>query len=148
MGKPSVTKDHLVNIWKADVNNIRFLVQVVYDALPSPINFHIWGKIETLFCSHCSGWGSGDECLLSSCPKASGEGHYRWLRDSIAMAISSIKSHNKSKYIRFHRTRERCDAQPRARSGLLTFATDWKLVSEVNLGRELKIPSRIKSTQF
>ncbi len=35
------------NIWKVDFHRIRFLVQAVYDVLPSPANLHVWGKAET-----------------------------------------------------------------------------------------------------
>ena len=49
----------------------RFLVQAVYDALPSPANLHVWGKSETPSCLLCSGRGSLEH-LLSRLPKGSG----------------------------------------------------------------------------
>lgn len=128
------------NIWKADFHRIRFLVQAVYDVLPSPANLHVWGKTETPSCPQCSGWGSLEH-LLSSCPKALGEGRYRWrhdqvlkaIADSLATAINTIKGHHKPKtIIMFHRAGEKPNTQPRAKSGLLTSATDWQL--EVDLG--------------
>ncbi|XP_063058826.1 uncharacterized protein LOC134452393 [Engraulis encrasicolus] len=141
------------NIWRADSLNIRFLVQAVYDVLPSPSNLHVWGKAETPFCPLCPGRGSLEH-LLSSCPKALGEGRYRWRHDqvlkavaeSIAKAINTTKGHSKPKFIRFHRAGEKPTPQAGARAGLLTTATDWQL--DVDLGKQLKIPARITSTRL
>ncbi|XP_041934289.1 LOW QUALITY PROTEIN: uncharacterized protein LOC121697073, partial [Alosa sapidissima] len=141
------------NIWRADSLNIRFLVQAVYDVLPSPSNLHVWGKAETPSCLQCPGRGSLEH-LLSSCPKALGEGRYRWRHDqvlkavaeSIAKAITTTKNYSKPQSIRFHRAGEKPTIQARARSGLLTTATDWQL--EVDLGKQLKIPARITTTRL
>lgn len=141
------------NIWRADSLNIRFLVQAVYDVLPTPSNLHVWGKAETPSCTQCPGRGSLEH-LLSSCPKALGEGRYRWRHDqvlkavaeSIARAINTTKGHSKPKTIRFHRAGEKPTIPAGGRLGLLTTATDWQL--EVDLGKQLKIPSRITSTRL
>ncbi|XP_041920594.1 uncharacterized protein LOC121684601 [Alosa sapidissima] len=141
------------NIWRADSLNIRLLVQAVYDVLPSPSNLHVWGKAETPSCLQCPGGGSLEH-LLSSCPKALGEGRYRWRHDqvlkavaeSIAKAITTTKNYSKPQSIRFHRAGEKPTIQARARSGLLTTATDWQL--EVDLGKQLKIPARITTTRL
>lgn len=119
------------NIWKADFHRIRFLLQAVYDVLPSPANLHVWGKIETPACPQCSGRGSLEH-LLSSCSKALGEGRYRWrhnqvlraVANSLATAISTNKCHHKPKTIKFLRAGEKPNTPSRAKSGLLTFATD------------------------
>ncbi len=34
-------------LWKAEPQRIKFLIQAVYDVLPSPSNLHIWGKVES-----------------------------------------------------------------------------------------------------
>ena len=141
------------NIWKADFHRIRFLVQAVYDVLPSPANLHVWGKTETPSCPRCSGQGSLEH-LLSSCPKALGDGRYRWrhdqvlkaIADSITTAINTSKGHHKPKTIRFHRAGEKPNIPTQAKSGLLTSANDWQL--EVDLGKQLKFPSRITSTRL
>ena len=141
------------NIWKADFHRIRFLVQAVYDVLPSPANLHVWGKTDTPSCPQCSGRGSLEH-LLSSCPKALADGRYRWrhdqvlraVADSIATAINTIKGHHKPKTIMFLRAGEKPNIQPRAKSGLLTSATDWRL--EVDLGKQLKFPARITPTRL
>lgn len=141
------------NIWKADVLNIRFLVQAVYDVLPSPSNLHVWGKTETPSCPQCPGRGSLEH-LLSSCPKALGEGRYRWrhdqvlkaVADSIATAISTTKSRGRVQTINFHKAGEKPEKQPRVRLGLLTTAADWQL--QVDLGKQLKFPAKITSTRL
>ncbi len=141
------------NIWKADFHRIRFLVQAVYDVLPSPANLHVWSKTDTPSCPQCSGRGSLEH-LHSSCPKALADGRYCWrhdqvlraVADSIATAINTIKGHHKPKTIMFHRTGEKPNIQPQAKSGLLTSATDWRL--EVDLGKQLKFPARITPTRL
>ncbi len=75
------------NILQADFHRLRFLVQAVYDTLPSPVNLHVWGKSETPSCLLCSGRGSLEH-LLSSCPKALADGRYRWCHDQVLKAIA------------------------------------------------------------
>ncbi len=74
------------NILQANFHWVRFLVQAVYDALPSPANLHVWRKCETPSCLLCSGRGSLEH--LSSCPKALADGRYRWRHDQVLKAIA------------------------------------------------------------
>lgn len=104
------------------------------------MNIRLSGKSETPTLEH----------LLSSCPKDLGDGCYRWhhnqvlktVAESIATAINTNKGHHKPKIITFLSAGEKPYEQPRARSGLLTTATDWKL--EVYLNKQLKFIARIK----
>ncbi|KAI2663059.1 hypothetical protein H4Q32_002088 [Labeo rohita] len=66
--------------------------------------------------------------------------------ESIAKAINTTKGHSKPKTIRFHRAGEKPTIPAGGRLGLLTTATDWQL--EVDLDKQLKIPSRITSTRL
>ena len=66
--------------WRPDFNEIRFLIESVYDVLPSLTNLHIWGKIETPNCQLCARKGSLQH-ILSSYPKALGDGRYCWRHD-------------------------------------------------------------------
>ena len=75
------------NILQADFHWVRFLVQALYDALPSLANLHVWGKSETPSCLFCSGRGSLEH-LLSSCPMALADGHYRCRHDQVLKAIA------------------------------------------------------------
>ena len=63
--------------WRPDFSENRFLIKSLYDVLPSPTNLHIWGKRETPNCQLCARKGSLQH-ILSSCPKALGDGRYRW----------------------------------------------------------------------
>lgn len=74
-------------LWKADPQRISFLIQAVYDVLPSPSNFHIWRKVESPACSLCSKRGTLEH-ILSCCSKALGEGRYRWRNDQVLKAIA------------------------------------------------------------
>ncbi|XP_039590572.1 uncharacterized protein LOC120514312 [Polypterus senegalus] len=55
------------DIWKAEPQRIKFLVQAVYDVLPGPTNLHVWGKSEVPTCPLCPRRGSLEH-ILSSCP--------------------------------------------------------------------------------
>ncbi|XP_075893028.1 uncharacterized protein LOC142895694, partial [Nelusetta ayraudi] len=142
------------NIMHADFHRVRFLVQVVYDALPSPANPHVWGKSETPSCLFCSGRGSLEH-LLSSCPKALADGRYRWRHDqvlkavaeTIASAISSCKQHcAPKKAIPFIKAGDRPRAGPPKTTGLLHTASDWHLL--VDLGKQLRFPQHIAATSL
>lgn len=93
-----------MNIVQDDFHSVRFLVQAVYDVLPSPAILHMWGKSESPSCPLCQGRGSRGR-LLSSCPIALGEGRYLWRHDqvlkavaeSISTAISASKHHHPPK---------------------------------------------------
>lgn len=142
------------NIMQADFHRVRFLVQAVYDALPSPANLHVWGKSETPSCPLCSGRGSLEH-LLSSCPKSLADGRYRWRHDqvlkavaeSIALAISISKRHQApKKAVPFVKAGERPWACPQTTTGLLHTAPDWQL--HVDLGKQLRFPHHIAVTSL
>ena len=56
--------------------------------LPIPMNLHIWGKRETPNCQLCARKGSLQH-ILSSCPKALGDGRYRWRHDQALKVIAN-----------------------------------------------------------
>ena len=60
-------------LWKTEPLRIKFLVQFVYDVLPSPANLHTWGLADTPECKLCQKRGTLEH-ILSSCSKALGEG--------------------------------------------------------------------------
>ena len=95
------------------------------------------------------------EHILSCCPKALGEGRYRWrhdqvlkaLADSICTAIQSSKTQVAPKQtITFVRAGQRVNNQPTSAGGLLATARDWQL--QVDLGRQLKVPANIATTSL
>ena len=46
------------DIWHADASRLKFLVQSVYDVLPSPANLFTWGKSGIPSCPLCAGKGT------------------------------------------------------------------------------------------
>ncbi len=87
----------------------------LYDVLPSPANLHCWGMASTPACQLCQKSGTLEH-ILSACPKALGEGRYRWchdqvlrsLADTISTAIQDSKNlHAPRQYIFFIRARGR-----------------------------------------
>lgn len=119
-----------VEFWKAEP--LKFLIQSVYDVLPSPANLYCWGMVETPACPLCQRRGSLKH-ILSCCPKALGEGRYRWhhdqvlkvTADTICTGISKAKQHRPEKRAMvFVKAREKPQAQPRVWGGLLVTARD------------------------
>lgn len=138
-------------IWQAEPQRINFLIQVVYDVLPSPANLHLWGMGDSPACFLCPGKGSLEH-ILSSCPKALGEGRYRWRHDQVLKAVAetvckAVANHNSKKQqlgkrnIAFIRAGEQPQSQSKPAAGLLTSASDWEL--SVDLGKQLKFPDHI-----
>ena len=74
--------------WRPDFSEIRFLIKSVYDVLPSPTNLHVWGKRETPECQLYARKGSLQH-ILSCCPKALGDGRYRWRHDQALKVIAN-----------------------------------------------------------
>ncbi|XP_034552669.1 LOW QUALITY PROTEIN: uncharacterized protein LOC117822130 [Notolabrus celidotus] len=69
-------------LWKAEPHRIKFLIQAVYDVLPSPSNLFSWGMVESPACPLCLKRGTLEH-ILSCCSKALGEGRYRWRHDQV-----------------------------------------------------------------
>ena len=64
------------DLWKAEPQRIKFLIQAVYDVLPSPSNLFCWGKVESPACALCQKRGTLEH-ILSCCPRGLSEGCYR-----------------------------------------------------------------------
>lgn len=75
------------NILQADYYRVRFLIQAVYDTLPSPANLHTWGKSEAPSYALCSGTGSLKH-ILKGCLKALAEVRYCWWHDQVLKAVA------------------------------------------------------------
>ena len=110
--------------WRPDFGKIRFLIKSVYDVLPSPTNLHIWGKRETPNCQLCARKGSLQH-ILSSCPKALGDGRYRRRHNQAlkvivnevtkAMRASNHQPGKKLKQINFVKAGEKIQRKRRER---------------------------------
>ncbi|XP_053176235.1 uncharacterized protein LOC128359949 [Scomber japonicus] len=141
-------------LWKAEPLRIKFLIQSVYDVLPSPSNLFLWGKVEAPSCTLCQGRGTLEH-ILSSCPRALGDGRYRWRHDQVLKAVAESihcavdyskrlppPRHGKA----FVKAGEKPPPQPKAQTGLLGTAKDWQL--RVDLGKQLKFPVSILKTSL
>ncbi|XP_061925310.1 uncharacterized protein LOC133664585 [Entelurus aequoreus] len=139
-------------IWKAEPQRIKFLIQAVYDVLPSPSNLHTWGIAETPACPLCSKRGTLEH-ILSCCTRALGDGRYRWRHDQVLKTIAEAIStglalakqfHPSKKTIAFVRAGDTPTPASRTSAGILTSAKDWQLL--VDLENQLKFPSHIAVT--
>ncbi|TWW79887.1 hypothetical protein D4764_10G0009170 [Takifugu flavidus] len=120
-----------LELWRLKPQHIKFLIQSVYDVLPSPTNLQRWGLAATVACQLCKKRATLEH-ILSCCPKALEDGRYRW--------------HHGQQSITFVRAGEKAQQQPSSFGGLLTMARDWKL--QVDLGRQLKFPEHISATSL
>ncbi|GAA6088928.1 uncharacterized protein LOC109140547, partial [Tachysurus ichikawai] len=133
-------------------HRIKFLVQAVYDVLPSPSNLYTWGLVDTPGCVLCQRKGTLEH-ILSCCPRALREGRYRWRHDQVLITIAESiqatinncwKSKNPKQTISFIRAGEKPERSARVTSGLLNTAQDWQL--KVDLCRQLKFPQHVVNT--
>ena len=141
--------------WRPDFSKIRFFIKSVYNVLPSPTNLHIWGKREPPNCQICARKGSLQH-ILSSCPKALGDGRHRWRHDQTlkvianevtkAMRASNHQPGKKLKQINFVKTGEKLQRKRREKTNLLSSADNWQLI--VNLETQLKFPRHIAATSL
>ena len=97
-------------LWKTEPQQIKFLIQAIYDVLPCPSNLHTWGIAQTPACPLCSKRGTLEH-ILSCGTRALGDGRYRWRHDQVLKTIAEAIS-----------------------TGLELSATDWQLL--VDLERE------------
>ncbi|CAJ1075238.1 LOW QUALITY PROTEIN: uncharacterized protein LOC109089580 [Xyrichtys novacula] len=141
-------------LWKAEPHHFKFLVQSVYDVLPSPANLFTWGLVEAPACQLCQRRGSLEH-ILSCCPKALGDGRYRWRHDQVLKAVadticsgitSSKQQHPSKTSIAFVRAGETPQPPRKTQGGLLATARDWQLL--VDLGRQLRFPDTIAVTSL
>ncbi|KAL0148307.1 hypothetical protein M9458_056369 [Cirrhinus mrigala] len=107
-------------LWKAEPFRIKFLVQSIYDVLPSPANLHIWGLADTPECKLCQKRGTLEH-ILSSCSKALGEGRYHWCHDRVLKVLAD---------------------------SICTAIQHSKTQLQVDIGRQLKFPGNITATSF
>ena len=77
-----------LDIWHADASRLKFLVQLVYDVLPSPANSFTWGKSRIPSCPLCAGKGTLKH-IMSDCPRALGDGRYRWRHDQVLRTVAN-----------------------------------------------------------
>ncbi|XP_056127556.1 uncharacterized protein LOC130105540 [Rhinichthys klamathensis goyatoka] len=141
-------------LWKAEPHHFKFLVQSVYDVLPSPANLFTWGLVDSPACQLCQKRGSLEH-ILSCCSKALGDGRYRWRHDQILKAVADAistginisKQHHPTKSaIAFVRAGEKPQPPRKTQGGVLATARDWHLL--VDLGTQLRFPDTIAVTSL
>ena len=103
-------------------------------------NLQIWGKSETSGCQLCLRRGSLQH-ILSNCPKALGDGCYRWRHDLVLRAIANEVTDviSESKYqprrkidrVIFVKEGARAKKQNRVKSSMLSSADDSQLVIDL-----------------
>ena len=76
-------------MWRMQPFHFKFLVQSVYDVLPSPSNLCRSGKIDTPACTLCRKTGTLEH-VLSCCKQALAGGRYRWRHDQVLKSIANV----------------------------------------------------------
>ena len=142
------------DFWRPNFYSTTFLIQAVYDTLPSPANLNIWGIKENTSCPLCEGRGTLQH-ILSNCPKALGEGRYRWRHDQVLGVIAEILKtairtsvfDTNKKEVKFIKAGDKAPPQKKKnRTGKLSAAPDWQMLAD--LGKQLKFPIHIAATNL
>nr|XP_020444590.1 uncharacterized protein LOC109953443 [Monopterus albus] len=140
------------DFWWAEPDCIKFLIQAVYDVLPSPSNLRHWGLIDIPACPLCQKKRTLEH-ILSCCPRALGKGRYHWCHDQVIKTIiesigsaSCRRSKPMKQIISFIKAGEETKTTSRKTSGLLNTAQDWQLL--MDFGRQLKFPQNVVKTSL
>lgn len=75
-------------LWGTDQGKLSFLLRAMADLLPTPNNLKIWGKEEDSSCVQCGKPLCSLNHILTECPKAWGEGRYRWRHDKVLTEVA------------------------------------------------------------
>ena len=75
------------DIWHTDTSQLKFLVQSVYDVLPSSVNLFTWSKSGIPSFPLCARKGTLKH-IMSACPWALGDRRYRWRRDQVLRTVA------------------------------------------------------------
>jgi len=79
---------------------VEFLATYWADLLPTPSNLKIWGKEEDPSCKQCEAALCTLNHILMACPKALGDGRYRWRHNKVLTEVAKwvdmqrVKSNN------------------------------------------------------
>lgn len=125
-------------LWGTDQGNLSFFLRVVADLLPTPNNLKIWGKEEDPSCKQCRATLCTLNHILTGCPKALGEGRYRWRHDKVLTEIAKWTELQRIKANKHQASPPKAvefywegDKAPRARTAakntlsILQWASDW-----------------------
>lgn len=146
-------------MWSTDQGKLTFLLRAVADLLPTPSNLKIWGKEDQSSCTQCAAEHCTLNHILAGCPKALGEGRYRWRHDKVLTEIA--------KWVEFQRVRAnenqasipavthfhlQGSQAPRPRTtikhpcSILQHASDWEM--QADLKRKLVFPQEVAVTSL
>lgn len=132
------------DLWKMHPHSIKFLIQAVYDILPSPSSLHRWGLNERPACPLCGKTGSLEH-IISCCPRALTDGCYRWQHDQVEQLPRQSTAPSTSARRQGQRVKE-CEIAKRHPNptGLHFTARDRKM--EADLGKQLRFLPYINET--
>ena len=146
-------------LWGTDQGKLSFLLRAVADLLPTPNNLKIWGKEENPSCFQCGKALCSLNHILTGCPKALGEGRYRWRHDKVLTEVAKWTEHQRTKANKHQapppevvQFQKQGDKVPKARTAakdppsILHRASDWEL--QVDLKRKLIFPEEVAVTSL
>ncbi|KAJ8351555.1 hypothetical protein SKAU_G00230310 [Synaphobranchus kaupii] len=146
-------------LWGTEQGKLTFLLRAVSDLLPTPKNLKIWGKEEDPSCKQCGATLCTLNHILNGCPKALGEGRYRWRHDKVLTEVAKWVDQQRVKANKNQASRpevvnfqSKGDKAPRARTtaknlpSILQRASDWEM--QVDLKRKLVFPQDVAVTSL
>lgn len=145
-------------IWQTDQGKLSFLLRSFTDLLPSPANLKQWGLVDSAKCHLCSAPVCTLNHILCSCPKALGQGRYRWRHDKVLqesaiwvdqtrLKANKLTKRNERGHITFLREGQLPVKQnTKEEPSILANAHDWEL--QVDIGKKLVFPQDIVATNL
>ena len=145
------------DIWSLDQGKLSFMLRALTDLLPSPANLKIWGLADSAICQLCGSSNCSLNHILSSCPKALGEGRYTWRHNKVLEVIAKWVDQERHEAnlkeggttfqaIKFQKEGDKTATKTTKGKGvsILSKGTDWDLL--VDLKKKLVFPQDIVIT--
>ena len=146
-------------LWAMDQGKLSFILRATADLLPTPSNLRIWGKEENAACKLCNKANCTLNHILSSCPKALGDGRYRWRHDKVLQEIAvwvdleRLQANKEEASLQhpipFMKEGQKMPSKPKKSQkgySILARARDWEI--QVDLRKKLVFPEEVAVTRL
>ena len=143
------------NIWTSTSWQLKFLLRLIYDVLPTPTNLCKWGLEQEPNCHLCQNPGNLEH-ILSSCQVALTQGRYTWRHNQVLKVLAHVLETERKrkhagqqqvqKFIKFVKSGDKPDnrkGRPQ-KLGVLASADDWELRADI--GGKLTFPEIVETT--
>ena len=147
------------DLMKSPDLSLSFFLKSISDTLPTPLNLHIWKKLEDPTCTVCRKDIASLRHILSSCKVALSEHRYTWRHNQVLKEVLNLLTELKDvtpkppsyKQIKFvkeghNETQSKVKSKRSVSFGILNSADDWNV--QADIGKQLSIPRHIVDTNL